>query len=99
MFDSEGRLHACEGGREGGNRRVTRTELDGTITVLTDRFQGKSRYNSPNDLVMDSKGRIYFTDPRYGDRSDMEIFDADGKGIEGVYRIDPDGSVSAGHHS
>lgn len=93
MFDGKGRLHACEGGREGGNRRVTRTELDGSITVLTDRFEDK-RYNSPNDLVMDTKGRIYFTDPRYGDRSTMEIFDADGKGIEGVYRIDPDGSLT-----
>lgn len=93
LFDGEGRLHACEGGREGGNRRITRTELDGTLTVLTDRFEGK-RYNSPNDLVADSKGRIYFTDPRYGDRTNMEIFDAGGKGIEGVYRIDPDGGVS-----
>ena len=93
LFDKKGRLHACEGGREGGNFRVTRTELDGSITVLTDRFEGK-RYNSPNDLVVDSKGRIFFTDPRYGDRGDMEILDDKGKPIEGVYRIDPDGSVS-----
>ena len=92
LFDKKGRLHACEGGREGGNRRVTRTELDGSITVLTADFSG-SRYNSPNDLVMDSKGRIYFTDPRYGDRDDMQILDSDGKPVEGVYRIDPDGNV------
>ena len=95
-FDSEGRLHACEGHREGGNRRVTRTELDGTITVLTDRFEGK-RYNSPNDLVIDKQGRIYFTDPRYGGyegAQPVEQFDAEGKPIEGVYRIDPDGSVT-----
>jgi len=95
-FDSEERLYACEGHREGGNRRVTRTEADGSITVLTDRFEGK-RYNSPNDLVIDSKGRIFFTDPRYGgyDGADeVEQFDTDGKPIEGVYRIDPDGSVA-----
>lgn len=95
-FDADGRLHACEGHREGGNRRVTRTELDGSITVLTDRYEGK-RYNSPNDLVIDSKGRIFFTDPRYGGYDgpdEVEQFDADGKPIEGVYRIDPDGSVS-----
>lgn len=92
IFDNEGRLHACEGGREGGNRRVTRTELDGTITILTADYEG-GKYNSPNDLVLDRSGRIYFTDPRYGSRDDMQIRDADGKEIEGVYRIDPDGSV------
>lgn len=95
-FDSEGRLHACEGHREGGNQRVTRTELDGSITVLTDRYEGK-RYNSPNDLVIDSKGRIYFTDPRYGGyegAQPVEQFDEEGKPIEGVYRIDPDGEVT-----
>lgn len=93
MFDRRGRLLACEGGGEGGNRRVTRTELDGTITVLADRYDGK-RLNSPNDLAIDSKHRIYFTDPRYGDRSDLEQFDADGRDIEGVYRIDPDGAIT-----
>ncbi len=91
-FDTEGRLIACEGSREGGNRRVTRTEHDGTVTVLTDRYQGK-RYNSPNDVVCDSQGYLYFTDPRYGDRRDVEMFDDQGKSIEGVYRIDPDGNV------
>lgn len=93
FFDGEGRLIACEGHREGGNRRVTRTEKDGSITVLTDRFGGL-RYNSPNDVVVDSRGGIYFTDPRYGDRGDLEIFDDNGKAIEGVYRIDPEGNVS-----
>ena len=68
LFDKEGRLVACESGM----RRVTRTEKDGSITVLADRFEGK-RFNSPNDLCMDSKGRIYFTDPRYGSREGMEI--------------------------
>ncbi len=95
-FDTEGRLHACEGHREGGNRRVTRTEPDGSITVLTDRYEGK-RYNSPNDLAIDGKGRIFFTDPRYGGYDgpdEVEQFDEDGKPIEGVYRIDPDGTVT-----
>ena len=91
-FDSQGRLIACEGNREGGNRRVTRTEADGRITVLTDSFGGKA-YNSPNDLIIDSADRIYFTDPRYGDRRDMQIVDEAGKPIEGVYRIDSDGTV------
>lgn len=68
LFDKEGRLIACESGL----RRVTRTEKDGSITVLADRFEGK-RFNTPNDLCMDSKGRIYFTDPRYGSREGMEI--------------------------
>jgi gluconolactonase len=93
LFDHQGRLLACEGGREGGNRRVTRTELNGTVTVLASNYDGK-RFNSPNDCALDSNGRIYFTDPRYGDRSDMEIFDEDGKAIEGVYRIDPNGQVA-----
>lgn len=92
-FDAAGRLHACEGGGEGGNRRVTRTELDGTITVLTAEFEGK-RYNSPNDLVLGKDGSVYFSDPQYGDRATMEQLDGEGKEIEGVYRIDPDGSVS-----
>lgn len=93
LLDAQGRLHACEGGGEGGNRRVTRTELDGSVTVLADRYEGK-RFNSPNDLVMDARGRIYFSDPRYGDRTDVELFDKQGEAIEGVYRIDPDGKVT-----
>ena len=83
LFDQEGRLVACESGL----RRVTRTEKDGRITVLADRFEGK-RFNTPNDLCMDSKGRIYFTDPRYGPRESMEL------GFEGVYRIDAVGQVT-----
>lgn len=93
VFDARGRLIACEGAGEGGNRRVTRTELDGTITVLADKFEGK-RFNSPNDVTADAKGRVYFTDPRYGPRDDIEQRDANGKPIEGVYRIDPDGKVT-----
>lgn len=88
-FDREGRLLHCEGSEFGpGGRRVTRTILaTGEYTVLTERYQGQ-RYNSPNDVCVDGAGRIYFTDPRYGDRSDMEM------SIEGVYRIDLDGTVT-----
>ena len=95
-FDAQGRLLACEGHREGGNRRVTRTGLDGTVTVLTDRYEGR-RYNSPNDLVIDDEGRIYFTDPRYGGYGapqEVEQIDDEGNPVEGVYRIDPDGNVA-----
>jgi len=91
VFDLEGRLLACEGAKEGGNRRVTRTEKDGTVTVLAEYFEGK-RLNSPNDITVDSKGFVFFTDPRYGGREQLEIFDEDGKAIEGVYRVDPDGT-------
>ena len=89
LFDHEGRLVACEA----ANRRVTRTERDGSITVLAEAFGGK-KFNSPNDLSIDSLGRIYFTDPRYGPRDTMELRDADGKLIEGVYRIDAPGQVA-----
>lgn len=89
LFDRQGRLLACEPVQ----RRITRTELDGTVTVLTDRYEGQ-RYNQPNDLTLDSQGRIYFSDPRYGSRDGMEIRDAEGRTIEGVYRIDPNGRVT-----
>ncbi len=89
LFDAAGRLLACES----DDRRITRTDPDGKITVLTDKFEGK-RYNSPNDITVDSKGRIYFSDPRYGPRDGMEIKDDKGRTVEGVYRIDPDGKVT-----
>lgn len=59
--DAAGRLLTCEH----GSRRVTRTERDGTATTLAERFQGK-RLNSPNDIVVDRRGRLWFTDPPYG---------------------------------
>jgi gluconolactonase len=89
LFDRQGRLVACEAGA----RRVTRTEADGTITVLADSYDGK-KFNTPNDLTIDSQGRIYFTDPRYGNRDSMEMRDGGGKLIEGVYRIDSPGKVA-----
>ncbi len=86
-FDPEGRLVAAEGANTGGHRRVTRTEKDGTVRVLADRWQGK-RFNSPNDLTIDRRGRVYFTDPRYVGDEPREI------PTESVYRIDPDGTVT-----
>jgi gluconolactonase len=71
---------------------MVRIEPDGTLTVLADKYMGK-RFNTPNDLTVDSKGRLYFSDPRYGDRTGMEIKDDQGQAVEGVYRIDPDGKV------
>src|SRR6202012_4331033 len=65
--DRQGRLVSCEH----GNRRVTRTEPDGSLIVLADRFEGK-RLNSPNDVVVHSSGAIYFSDPAYGIDSDYE---------------------------
>jgi len=82
-FDKQGRLIACEHGL----RRVTRTEADGTITVLAERHEGK-RLNSPNDVVVRSNGAIYFTDPPYGVKPEERELD-----FQGVYRISPDGKV------
>ena len=89
LFDHDGRLVICEA----KNRRVTRIELSGALTVLADRFGGH-RFNQPNDLTIDSKGRIYFSDPRYGSREGMEMRDSTGRLVEGVYRIDAPGKVS-----
>lgn len=83
--DDEGRLVSCEH----LTRRVTRTEHDGSITVLADRFEGR-RFNSPNDVVVCSDGTIWFTDPNYGIITDYEGERADSE-LDGnhVYRIDP----------
>ena len=89
LIDRQGRLTVCESRA----RRVTRTEVDGSITVLAESFEGK-RFNSPNDLTIDSSGRIYFSDPRYGSRDGMEIRDSTGRTVEGVYRIDAPGRVA-----
>lgn len=86
-FDGDGRLVACEGANAGGNRRISVTAKDGTVTTLAERYAGK-RFNSPNDLTIDAKGRVYFTDPRYVGREPREL-DA-----ESVYRIDADGTVT-----
>lgn len=83
-LDRQGRLIACEH----GNRRVSRTEPDGTIVTLADKYQGK-RLNSPNDVVVKSDGSIYFTDPPYGVQPDQRELD-----FQGVYRIAPDGTLT-----
>ena len=77
-FDASGALLVCEGGA----RRLTRVTMDGAVEVLADSFEGK-KLNSPNDLWPDPKGGIYFTDPRYGNRDDMELG-------EFVYYLSPD---------
>src|SRR5688572_9746670 len=87
--DRAGRLVSCEH----GNRRVTRTEHDGSLTVLADRFDGK-RFNSPNDVVERADGSIWFTNPSYGIDSDYEGHKAPSE-IGGchVFRVDTGGGV------
>jgi gluconolactonase len=89
LFDRDGRLLICEPAR----RRVARLERDGTWTILAERYEGQ-RFNQPNDIALDSRNRIYFTDPCYGDRAAMELKDGAGRPVEGVYRIDLDGRVT-----
>ena len=81
--DRLGRLVTCEH----GSRRVTRTEHDGTITVLMDRFEGK-RLNAPNDVVVHTDGGIWFTDPGYGIIWNYEGNKAPFELPTRVYRID-----------
>ena len=82
-MDRSGRLLTCEH----GGRRVTRTEHDGRITVVADRFEGK-RLNSPNDLVVKSDGSIWFTDPPFGIMGNYEGTMAEPELPHGVYRVD-----------
>jgi len=79
FVDKKGNLLACEG----GGRQLVSIDPKGNVTILADKYQGK-RFNSLNDIWIDSKGGIYFTDPRYGSRDDME---QDG---EHVYYLTPD---------
>jgi gluconolactonase len=83
--DREGRLVTCEH----GGRRVTRTEADGRITVVADRYKGRL-LNSPNDVAVKSDGTVWFTDPDYGIMSDYEGFKGE-REQDGcyVYRFDP----------
>ena len=84
-LDKSQRLIACEHSA----RRLTRTEPDGSITVLAERYQGK-RLNSPNDVVVRSDGSIYFTDPPYG-LSGLTAWKE--LPYNGVYRLAPDGEL------
>jgi gluconolactonase len=89
--DRQGRLISCEH----GTRRVTRTEHDGTLTVIADRYQGKP-LNSPNDVVVKSDGTIWFTDPHYGIMTQYEGHQSVQELPCHLYRVDPaDGSIAA----
>lgn len=86
MFDARGNLIACEGS-DGGGRRVSRWDVrTGKRETIADRYQGK-RFNACNDLCIDEKGRIYFSDPRYLGTETRELEH------RAVYRIDTDGQV------
>ena len=87
VFDGQGRLVVCDGA-DGGGRLVARWNVEtGERIVLADRVDGR-RFNSPNDLCVDLRGRIYFSDPRYGGSEPLEL-----KNFS-VYRIDPDGKLA-----
>ena len=89
--DRQGRLVTCEHLA----RRVTRTEVDGAVTVIADRHEGK-RFNSPNDVVVKSDGGVWFTDPSYGILMDYEGDRAESEfgGACHVFRVAPTGEVS-----
>ena len=87
--DREGRLLSCSH----RGRRIHRTEIDGRITVLVERYEGR-RLNSPNDIVAKSDGTIWFTDPHYGIQTDYEGGKQEAELPANVYRFDPrDGSL------
>jgi len=81
-FDKQGRLYTCEY----ISRRVTRTDRNGNIEVVADRYQGK-RFNAPNDIVIRGDGHVYFTDPLF---TPLEERDLD---FYGVYHLKPDGEL------
>lgn len=87
ILDPQGRLIACEH----SNRRVTRTESDGSITVLAERFEDK-RFNSPNDVVVRSDGAVFFTDPPYGIEGGLKGPNAE-LDFSGVFVVLPGGNV------
>jgi gluconolactonase len=85
-FDAQGRLVAAEGADYGG-RRITRTDMaTGKATILAGQFEGRP-FNSPNDVAIDTRGRIYFSDPRYLGWEPIQ------QPVMAVYRLDPDGKV------
>jgi gluconolactonase len=86
VFDRRGRLIVAEGANTGGERRVSITQRDGTIRTLADNYDNK-RFNSPNDVAVDSAGRVYVSDPRYVGNEPREL------DSEGVYLIGIQGDV------
>lgn len=82
-LDKEGRLITAQ-----HNRQLTRTEKNGKITILAERYQGK-RLNSPNDIAVKSDGSIYFTDPPYGIKKEQEEL-----GFYGIYRLKPNATLT-----
>lgn len=88
--DRQGRLISCEHGL----RRVTRTEWDGSVTVIADGYQGR-RLNSPNDVIVARDGAIWFSDPHYGIMTDYEGHRAEQELPCAVYRVGPEGGIQA----
>ena len=86
MFNRQGRLFACCASPLGGARALVEITPDGKVKVVVDKFEGK-RFNSPNDIVIDASGRIYFSDPKYVGPEKLELDHMS------VYRYDPDGSL------
>ena len=84
-YDLQGRLITCEH----ATSRVTRTEHDGSITVLASHYDGKE-LNSPNDVIVKSDGSIYFSDPSFGRMDYYGVARDTELDIRGVYRLDPD---------
>ena len=87
-YDKQGRLVTCEH----ANRRVSRTEADGTVVTIASHYEGK-RLNSPNDVIVKSDGSIYFSDPPYGLTADYGIEGEQDLDFQGVYRLSPDGQT------
>jgi len=87
-YDKQGRLVTCEH----ANRRVSRTEADGTVVTIASHYDGK-RLNSPNDVVVKSDGSIYFSDPPYGLTADYGVEGEQDLDFQGVYRLSPDGQT------
>ena len=87
-LDKQGRLLACEH----ANRRVSRTESDGKVVTIADKYNGK-KLNSPNDVVVKSDGSVYFSDPPYGLSADFGNLGEQELPFQGVYRLSPDGKT------
>ncbi len=87
MFTRDGRLLGCCASPLGGHRALVEFKKDGSVEVLHSKFEGK-RFNSPNDIVIDRKGRVYFTDPKYVGPEELELESFD------VYRLDVNNTLS-----